>query len=85
MKYARSYHQASLLPDGRVLITGGYGERTVNTTELYDPSTETFSVGPHMASARSFHKATILKDGKVLVTGGSTGSRSLETAELYFP
>lgn len=34
-------HTATLLSDGRVLITGGYS--AVNSTELYDPIAETFS------------------------------------------
>ena len=50
---SRSNHTATLLSDGRVLIAGGsVGNSASNTTELYDPSNGTFSVGPTMRSTR---------------------------------
>jgi hypothetical protein len=44
MKDARTFHTASLLADGRVLVTGGYGALApLPTAELYDPKTGMFS------------------------------------------
>jgi hypothetical protein len=41
---ARTYQAASLLRDGRVLVTGGYGALApLASAELYDPKTGTFS------------------------------------------
>ena len=66
----RQFHTATLLTNGQVLIAGGY--TTVNglagwkSTELYDPSTGTFSVAGDMTAARFFHTATLLPDGKSL-------------------
>ena len=79
---ARSGHSATLLPDGRVLITGGITVGgvtgccvTVASTELYDPSTGTFTASGATSTVSGI--ATLLKNGKVLITGN--------TAELYDP
>ena len=74
---------ASLLDDGRVLITGGIGNR--DTTELYDPSSGTWSMGPVMTEARHIHSATVLKNGKVLIAGGQGIERLSNTAEVFTP
>jgi hypothetical protein len=57
---ARNLHTATLLPDGRVLITGGndtFGHGLASA-ELYDPKTGRFSATGSMATARGFHTAT---------------------------
>lgn len=78
---ARTFHRATLLLDGTVLITGGGGG-----AEIFDPWYEKCSptTGP-MISARSGHTATLLDDGTVLITGGRAGNTFLDTAELYNP
>lgn len=89
MTAARVGHNATLLADGKVLITGGWTSAfsPVATAELYDPSTETFSPTGSMTSARGAHTATLLLDGRVLITGGvfdATNAGS-KTAEIYNP
>ncbi len=79
---------ATLLPNGKVLITGGMeaNGRYDASAELYDPRTGSFMTIASMATARSCHTATLLSNGKVLIAGGSDGSgTNLATAELYDP
>ena len=84
MSTPRRNHTATLLDDGRVLVTGGgFG---VASAELYDPGTNTWSAAPSMSVIRGVHTATLLSDGRVLVTGGDTGiDDHMESAQLYDP
>lgn len=78
MTAARANHTSTLLPNGKVLITGG-GYFPSDTAELFDVSTGAFTPTRSMAVARSGHAATLLPSGKVLITGNSL------FAELYEP
>ncbi len=82
---------ATLLLDGRVLITGGfggpyaYGSSAVAAAELLDPNSQAFSATGSMAWPRVGHTATLLPDGRVLVIGG-TGPDGIPTfAEIWDP
>jgi len=85
MATARTNHSATLLPDGKVLVAGGYGGSVyLSSAELYDPAVGTWSSTGSMNSARYDHSATLLPGGKVLVAGGyANGSSILASAELY--
>jgi hypothetical protein len=93
MSTARLAHTATLLTNGKVLISGGVptslSQPTV-TAEIYDPGTGSFAPTGSMATARAGHTATLLQDGRVLITGGYTDFTNGEphassTAELYDP
>jgi hypothetical protein len=92
MTDAREGHTATLLPDGRVLLTGGRDNGTVSldSAELYYPGSRTFAKTSRMAHGREAHTATLLRDGKVLIVGGGEsglpgGYITLSSSELYDP
>ncbi|MFM1870995.1 MAG: hypothetical protein RL398_417, partial [Planctomycetota bacterium] len=81
MNAARAGHGASLLPNGRVLISGGSNTfdlsnvlslftGVLNTCEFFDPTTNAFVAGPTMLEPRAFHTSTTLTNGNVLIAGG---------------
>lgn len=80
----RADHAATLLPNGKVLITGGRTTREANvhalaSAELYDPQTAVWSSTGSMRAPHFRHTATLLTSGKVLIVD------SAGTAELYDP
>lgn len=95
----RSGHQATLLTDGTVLVTGGtYGHVSTDsypgseeafpalqTSEIY--SDTGFAYAAQMTTARWGHTATLLSNGtgQVLITGGSNGSSAIASAEIFTP
>ncbi len=89
---ARMLHAATLLADGRVLVTGGTdGQLSAIanvTAEVWDPDTGTFSMAGSMAEGRRSLTATLLADGRVLVVGGSDAFQfpvSRDSAEIWDP
>jgi hypothetical protein len=85
MGLRRHKHDAVLIPDGQVLITGGSDERddrgVYDSSELFDPRTGTFTAGPPMKLGRYKHAGSslVLPDGRVLIAGGAP------QAEIYDP
>ncbi len=87
-KTRRYSHTATLLPNGKVLVVGGYfGSIYVTATaELYDPVTGAWTSTGSLITARASHTATLLKNGKVLVAGGFNYDIGyLASVELYDP
>ena len=89
MSGPRKFHSQILLPNGRVLIAGGYADNTgtnvVSTTDLYRPATNTIKPGPDMNDPRALAGWTLLPNGKVLIAGGSNGAGLNATTDLYTP
>ena len=76
MSVARRGHAATLLPDGRVLVTGGVEATTLPRAEIYDPVNQVWSEVPGMLAQRRGHATTLLQDGRVLISSGT--GRSVE-------
>jgi len=73
MGVARAGHTATLLPDGRVLVAGGYtqlGNQALTSAEIYDPVTGGWSSTGSLNAGRAQHAAVPLASGQVLVVGG---------------
>lgn len=88
MSVERATHQATRLPTGEVLITGGCAgrcDRILSSVELYDPTTVSFRSLSELAVPRAGGAAIGLPAGRVLVTGGWTGRQVAATAEIYDP
>jgi len=95
----RISHTATLLADGRVLVTGGDAASSfqrgdgVGSAEIYDPATLSWSPAALMRTRRVHHTATLLPDGTVLVAGGfgggatpvRGGTPTLASADVYDP
>ncbi len=93
MTFPRMHANAVILPNGKVVVVGGHSEvhddggggpppSAVYEAEMFDPTTETWSVMAAMQRARVYHStAVLLPDGRVLV-GGSNGDF---TTELFSP
>jgi len=89
MSVGRYSHTATLLLDGRVLITGGEAQSETKiiptqTAEIYDPVSGTFTPAGNMGRARAFHSATLLLTGKVLITGGGSDAELFDPATNSF-
>jgi hypothetical protein len=83
----------ALLPGGRVLIAGGFLPSAppapsipLDSTEIWNPHTGTWSPGSNMHEARGEFASVTLKDGRVLVAGGvDIAGAALKTVEIYNP
>lgn len=86
LEVGRAEHSSVLLPDGRVLVSGGFVSvnppgggymefSTARTLEAYDPHSGAWTPAGNLAVARFGHTATLLPDGATLIAGGnrSTG------------
>ena len=88
---ARGSHQASVLPDGTVLVAGGFGrteQNAIASAEVFDPASGTWRAAGRLGKPRYAHTLTQLQDGRVLAAGGveeETGEVATNTAELYDP
>ncbi|MFA9472479.1 MAG: Kelch repeat-containing protein [Deltaproteobacteria bacterium] len=91
LKQGRIGASSVLLPDGKVLITGGFGGPPgevpvlLDSAEIFDPATNDTTLRRAMNTARAYHGSWLLSSGanagKVLIAGGGTAS----APEVYDP
>src|SRR6266513_3253535 len=89
MAFARRHLNATLLPDGKVLVTGGTSGPGFNNdttpvfaAEMWDPATESWTTMASAQAPRLYQSAALLlPDGRVLTTGGD----DITQVELYSP
>jgi hypothetical protein len=95
MAYARRHLNATILPTGQVLVTGGTSGtgfsdegRAVHAAELWDPATGNWTTLASNAVVRVYHSTSLLlKDGRVLHTGSGDagGATDYRNAEIFSP
>ena len=95
MAYARRHHNATVLPTGDVLVTGGTSGsgfnnvgQAVRGAELWHQATGTWTTMASSSVARIYHGAALLlPDGRVLYTGSGDAADSPNEPnyELYSP
>jgi len=78
-----------VLADGRVIIVGGHVASHVGlpNANIFDPSTESWTVLPNMSYARWYPTATMNSDGTIIVTSGETDCDGCDVPvqEVYNP
>jgi len=92
MAHARIQLNATILPNGKVLVSGGSTKdedpaSAALETELYDPDANSFTTGSSMAFPRLYHSNTLLlPDATVLAVGGNPLRTVYEPhLEIYSP
>ncbi len=92
MAQARVEMEATILPNGKVLVDGGSAKDEDASTasmkaEIYDPATNSFSSAGSNAFPRLYHNVQLLlPDGTVALTGGNPEQGVFENhIEIYQP
>ena len=94
MANARSSPAWAVLPNGKVLVAGGFQNvsgtgSVLSSAELYDPQAGTWSTTGSLSTPRAGAAFAQLPDGKLLVAGGQSNvsgtPTTLASAEVYDP
>ena len=80
MVYNHYGHTATTLPNGWILIFGGWKGDEGKVEYYFDGG---FSPLSDCLDAREYHTATLLPNGKVLIAGGDNLEKAISSADLY--
>ncbi len=92
LMHERRAHRASVLKDGRILISGGLvgignvvqPTRFLASSEIYDPEKSQWRQVSNVFS-RFRHTSTALPSGEVILIGGQSDRESLSSTEIFDP
>ena len=81
----RMNHAGTLLPGGRVILTGGTtGLAPDPSTGVFDPAAGIWSAGPPLRTARTDNTSILLPSGQLLVAGGyDRDDKPMRSTEIY--
>ncbi len=90
MNIARYDMNVLYLADGSLIAVGGNQNseysNPVFQPELFNPTTQTWTLGPPQAGTRAYHStAVLLPDGRVISAGSDAGIALENTYEIYSP
>lgn len=85
MRTARVSHATAALPDGGLLVVGGWtGRGATASTEIFDARASAFIAGPAMQVPRLDAAVLALDGGRILVAGGASAlNQPVASAEIY--
>ena len=82
---ARSYHTATLLLNGKVLVGGGWNGSNLDTAEIFNPDSGNWTLTGNLSTGHYSQTASLLPNGKVLIAGGWIGSSPSSSVEIFDP
>ena len=90
INHGRTHLNAVLLPDRTVFVSGGGSGaelQPVLTSEIYDPSSDTWTLGPDARVGRLYHSVALLLPSGEVLTAGSNPDRGDDELrmEIYHP
>lgn len=86
MTAARSFHSATKLADGRVVVCGGAqgtlsAPVSIDGVEVFNPATNAWAAAPVLTGPRAGHAAALTPDNLLLLLGGQGATATLNTIE----
>ena len=93
MTIPRNEHTMTKLPNGNILVTGGYGSiidnnapypvrEIVKSCEIYDPLKNKWEEASNMLTTRIQHTVTLLNTNKLVVVGGQPSNQKVELSKV---
>ncbi|RYZ65770.1 MAG: DUF1929 domain-containing protein, partial [Proteobacteria bacterium] len=94
MHYHRHWANSTILPDGQVLVTGGTalnattgGDGPSYRPELYNPTTNSWTILEPEAHVRTYHSSALLLPDATVISmgGGAPGPQTNLNAQIFNP